>query len=323
MANTTSSFQPGNRTGQQQGPMMGGMQQQGPMMGGMQQQGPMMGGMQQQGPMGGIGQATTDGGTTRGGGGPRRAGGPPSIELIETWVGEVLTAGGISLPDGAETFLDGVADNYEAVVEADGSLLSRDYCMHLKAVVSDLETLAEDGDVALATVASGYPNDTMLSLAIHKIDEFVDFEGVNLSTEVVTRLETAQASLETVYADGVLSEAEKTTVAAAAVTVESILTDSFTKISDTGLAAFSSDAADLRTLLSTGFLALDAADRALFETAASDIAALDALSDAARGWGVHEVVDSLRFDYGGHYLALADSDKLSGGMRGQGVGQLG
>lgn len=239
------------------------------------------------------------------GGGGHGGGHPPGVEAIDAWVDAVLEAGGIALPDAAATYMDGVADRLEADVAAGVDNLPGAYARHLEAVVRDLGRIAEHGDRTLGG-PQATTGDTAMDRAIHKIDEFLDYEGANLSDAVVARLQAAQTQLETVYADEVLSADEQDEVAAAAATVQEILDGDFAMLSDAGLADLTGMAEDARTLADTGFLALDADQLAVFQQVRTDLDALDTDDGSQGGWAVHEIVDDLRFEVGGQYLHLAD-----------------
>lgn len=244
--------------------------------------------------------APPDGGRPGGG-----QGGPPDIGAIDGWVDQVLADGGIALPDGAADFLTHVAEGLEATVAAGGASLPEDYARHLQATLRDLDAIATHGD-SDRPGGEGTPADTQLTLAIHKIDEFVDYEGANLSETVTTLLRGAQGQLEAVMADGVLDAAEQATVAAASDVVQQVLEGDFAKLSDLGLATLADEAAQARALATTGFLALDADQLAVFEAVDTRLSTLSSLEGGERQWAVHEIVDDLRFDVGGHLLDLAD-----------------
>lgn len=237
-----------------------------------------------------------------GGGQPNgaQAGGPPSVDQISSWLDEAISKGGFTMESGESKLLQRVADDLDKVLAANGTLLPEEYSRHLESTIGDLRAIAAKGDTATTGGESAlFP--TAMAKAIHKVDEFLEYEGENLSDEANSRLNGALTSLESVYADGTVSTAEKTTVSAAADTICDVLLDDFAKLSDTGLDALELEATNLDTLLSKGFLAFDDEQRALVFGANETLDAMTTKDVTV----IHEVVDDLRFGLGGHILALA------------------
>ncbi|HYH19480.1 MAG TPA: hypothetical protein VD995_12760 [Azospirillum sp.] len=238
------------------------------------------------------------------------AGGPPQIESVSSWVDDVLTDGGFTATGTAATRFDTIADALDEVVAAGGTELPQDYVRHLEGTIRDLRSIAEHGDRTLGDGGADTLFPTAMAKAVHKIEEFLEYEGDNLSAETTTRLQSVLDSMNTIYADGTVSTAEQETLDTVADDLCDVLVEDFTKLSDAGLAALSEHADDLHTLADTGFLALDTAQRATLTEAQTALDAID-LDDPDQA-AVHEVVDDLRFGLGGELLGLAMPQRAVG-----------
>jgi len=270
-----SGGQTGGQGGGQTGPQMGGQ--------GVQQSGGQQSGGQQASGQNGA-----------------QAGGPPSVEQISSWLDEVIADGGFTMTTSQSKQLEHVAEEIDETLASNGAELPEEYTRHLESTIRDLRGIATNGDRATTGKESSlFP--TAMAKAVHKLDEFLEYEGANLSTEANSRLQSALTTMESVYADGTVSTAEKTSVSSAADTICDVLLDDFTKLSDVGLDALEFEATNLDTLLSTSFLAYDDTQRALVFGANETLDAMTTKDVAV----IHEVTDDLRFGLGGYILNLA------------------
>jgi hypothetical protein len=232
------------------------------------------------------------------------AGGPPSIDSVSEWVDDVLSDGGFTATGTAATRIDRIADALDEVVQAGGTELPQEYVRHLESTIRDLRSIADNGDRTLGDGTGETLFPTAMAKAVHKVEEFLEYEGDNLSAETTARLQSVLDSMNAVYADGTVSTAEQETLDTVADDLCDVLVEDFTKLSDAGLAALDAHADDLHTLADTGFLALDDAQRAILTQAQTALGTLDA--DDPDQATVHEVVDDLRFGLGGEILGLAN-----------------
>ena len=240
---------------------------------------------------------------------------------MNTWLDEVVAAGGVAADTAERERLEHAAEKLTDVIEADGSELAPDHERLLGSVARALSEVTKNGDRAVDSDNAEYS--TLLGQAEYKLEEFLEHSGDMLSAEASTRLTGALATLETVYADGVVSTAEQTSVGEARDAVCGVLKDDFVKLSDAGLLELQDGLDDLEILVDTGFLSLDADQWTAVNTAESAFGAL--IAGTGTEEVAHEALSGLREVLIGAIVDLANpmDQQRHGGPGGQSGGQSG
>jgi hypothetical protein len=228
---------------------------------------------------------------------------------LATWLDEVIAAGGITADATDVERLEAASEHLTEVIAAGGTELATDQERLLGSVARDLRRVSQRGDSTVTTDDTAYP--TLLGQAEYRLEEFLTAQRDALSDEAKSRLTGALATLETVYADGVVSTAERTDVGTAADAVCGVLKDDFVKLSDAGLATLQDQADDLALLVDDGFLTLDGDQWTAINTADTALAALLAGGGDTERTAVHEALAGLHGVLMGAILDLANpADEL-------------
>lgn len=209
---------------------------------------------------------------------------------VATWLDTVVSTGTITA-DGTQTArLTAVSTLLDEVIAANGTELAPGQERMLDSLVHDLQRVAQRGDATVKTPDGS--SATLLGQAEQRLETFLADQGSTLSDAAKAKLTEALGTLQTVYADGTVTTEERASVATAATVVSGVVTDDFVKLSEAGLTALQTEAAQIDTLLSTGSLTLTAEQRAAAQTAD---AAVQALIDAGtvQPSALHTALESL------------------------------
>ncbi|WP_448190430.1 hypothetical protein [Azospirillum sp. sgz301742] len=226
-----------------------------------------------------------------------------------TWLDEVITAGGVTADAADVTRLQKAADHLAEVIAANGTELAPDQEKPLSALARDLRQVSQNGDRTLTNANAD--SKTLLGQSETRLQEFLDAQGDQLTDAAKTLLTGALATIETVYADGVVSTAERTSVASAADAVCSVLKNDFVKLSTTGLAALQDQSDDLNLLIDDGFLSLDADQLTAAKTADTALHALLSGGGDTERTAAHEAMTALHEVLAGAITDLANpADEL-------------
>lgn len=277
----------------------------GPMMGG-----PTMGGGSGEDPFAGLFDTTaqaepTPAGMGRGqasqGDATRGDGDDPLSALADT-LDNLITDGGITLDETTADWADTTLDDITSLLESGGTIWPGPLAQDLQRLEEALDRLTDSGGSGGLGGGRGHGAPGVDGL-LDRVDDLVDKAGDTLSASVLDSLTTVQTVLEEALGDGSYeADSDAGAVATASDTLAALLADDTTvKLADSELAALGEEAADLETLIDTGFLALDSDTLA----ALSDLAELvDSLAD-------RDDPDALRDTLGD---AIADLDGVVAGM---------
>lgn len=222
---------------------------------------------------------------------------------LATWLDDVIAAGGVTADATDVTRLQGASEHLTDIIAAGGTELAPEQERLIGSLARDLRQVSLRGDRTVATGDTAYP--TLLGQAEYRLEEFLDGQGELLSDAAKTLLTGALDTLETIYADGVVSADEQASVGTAADAVCSVLKDDFVKLSDAGLEALQGQSDDITTLMTDGFLALDDTQWAAVNAADTALAALLAGGGSAERTAVHAALEGLHEVLPGAILGLA------------------
>lgn len=229
---------------------------------------------------------------------------------LASWLDGVVASGTVTATAQQQVGLQAAADRLSDTIDAGGTELAPGQEKLLGSIAHDLRQVASSGDRTVNTGSTEYP--TLLGQVESRLEGFLDHQSGLLSAEANTRLESALDTLETVYADGVVSTEELAAVDTAADAVCGVLRDDFTKLSTAGLEQLQGFQADLTTLATTGTLTLDATELAAVTAADTALHAfLNGGGTDAHATAIEAVAD-LRDVLPG---AIVDLASLAGGGR--------
>lgn len=235
-------------------------------------------------------------------GGSGGSGGPPTPDAIVAWLEDDVLDGTVSLPDDYSAPLERSASDLAEAVAADGDELAPEISNHIRRnAIGDLEKLADSQDGGAIELSGDAAADA--DLALHKVDEILEFYGDYVTDEVAADVTTASDMVAAVLEDGVIDTDEGADLSAAAEMLQGILDDDGTVMSDAGMTWMSEKLDQVDTLLETGSLTLTAEQLAVAEQAHDDLVNFQPGSDDP--WTIHEAVDALRFGIDADILNLA------------------
>ncbi len=241
------------------------------------------------------------------------------MDRLAGWADQVLADGGLTLTESAQWSVEQTVTDMGTVAGSGGTELPQAYESTLWSFVSQLDTMSYDQaqpvlyyatDTKVASVdgltipTTVTPGDSF----VQQVDRFLTDKGADLSADMTSQLTAVTAVVESVYADGSLSDADVLALSDAADSLQSFLRSDAVKLSDSALTTMTDIANDANALLYFGFTGLDSSETALFQSFATVLDNYD--SGTATRNDVNTVMDAMRTEFGDQIFSLAQTDTM-------------